>query len=168
MAVLEYTIVTICGVVTLFGLALTVRCLLAQRRIHWLSPFTTPVDDTIKISVVIPARNEEYDIEPALRSVLRQEGVELEVIVVNDHSTDRTGELVENVMRSDSRVTVVHNPSLTPGLENPDSSNAVASGALMLIKTRVYREIGGFQEVKDQMFDDVGLARLLKNKRYLI
>jgi hypothetical protein len=56
----------------------------------------------------------------------------------------------------------------TPGLENPDSSNAVASGALMLVKTRVFREIGGFQCVKDQMFDDVGLARQLKNNRYHI
>ena len=47
---MEYTIVTICGLVTLFGLAITVRCILAQKRIHWLSPSTKPVHDDSKIN----------------------------------------------------------------------------------------------------------------------
>src|SRR5262245_28185474 len=59
------------------------------------------------LSVVIPARNEELDIEQALRSVLGQQGVELRVIVVNDHSTDRTGEIVRRLAAEDSRITVV-------------------------------------------------------------
>jgi len=243
----EYTIVTICGLVTLFGFAITVRCVLAQKRIHWLLPSFPLVHHSVKISVIIPARNEAFDIAPALHSVLDQKGVELEVIVVDDHSTDRTGELVDDIVRSDSRARVLHDPPLTagwlgkcnamqhgaagasgdyllftdadilhgpgcfatvldelqrngydfisllprcenislweninipiyffgvakllatPGLENPDSSDAAASGALMLIKTRVFCEIGGFQDVKDEMLDDVGLARLLKNKHY--
>lgn len=244
---MEITIVIVCGLVTLFGLAITVRCILAQNRIHWLLPSSPLVHHSGKISVVIPARNEAFDIAPALRSVLDQKGVELEVIVVDDHSTDRTGELVDDIVRSDSRARALHDPPLTqgwlgkcnamqhgaavatgeyllftdadilhvpgcfatvldelqrnaydfisllprcenislweninipiyffgvakllatPGLENSDSSDAVASGALMLIKTRVFREIGGFQDVKAEMLDDVGLARLLKNKHY--
>jgi hypothetical protein len=55
-----------------------------------------------------------------------------------------------------------------PGLEDPDSAHAVASGALMLIKVQVFQDIGGFQGVKGQMFDDVGIARLLKSKHYNI
>src|SRR3954469_24409423 len=60
-----------------------------------------------KLSVVIPARNEEQDIEEALRSVLGQKGVQLRVIVVNDHSTDRTGVILKRLADEDSRITVV-------------------------------------------------------------
>jgi hypothetical protein len=54
------------------------------------------------------------------------------------------------------------------GLENPDSKNAVASGALMLINAAVFRDIGGFQAVKGEMLDDVGLARQLKKQDYRV
>ncbi len=78
------------------------------------------VDETrggggIKLSVVIPARNEEEDIEEALRSVLGQKGVELHVIVVNDHSTDRTGAILRRLAAEDSRITLVDNPPLPTG-----------------------------------------------------
>jgi glycosyltransferase involved in cell wall biosynthesis len=68
-----------------------------------------------KLSVVIPARNEEEDIEEALRSVLGQKGVALQVVVVNDHSTDRTGEIVRRLADEDARITIVENPPLEPG-----------------------------------------------------
>ena len=56
-----------------------------------------------RVSVVIPARNEESDIEATVRSVLAQQGVELEVIVINDHSTDKTGEVINRIAAEDSR-----------------------------------------------------------------
>jgi chlorobactene glucosyltransferase len=68
-----------------------------------------------RISVVIPARNEEEDIEEALRSVLNQKGVELQVIVVNDHSTDKTGEILRRLADEDARITIVENPPLGKG-----------------------------------------------------
>ena len=68
-----------------------------------------------KISVVIPARNEEEDIEEALRSVLDQKGVKLQVIVVSDHSTDKTGEILRRLADQDARITIVENPPLEQG-----------------------------------------------------
>jgi GT2 family glycosyltransferase len=76
------------------------------------------------LSVVIPARNEEEDIEEALRSVLGQKGVGLNVIVVNDHSTDRTGDILRRLAEEDSRITVVENPPLQVGwLGKPNAMN---------------------------------------------
>jgi cellulose synthase/poly-beta-1,6-N-acetylglucosamine synthase-like glycosyltransferase len=89
-----------------------------------------------KISVVIPARNEDEDIERALRSILGQKGVELHVIVVNDHSTDRTGAILKRLAEEDSRLTIVENPPLQGGwLGKPNAMNhgvAFASDELIL------------------------------------
>ncbi len=48
----------------------------------------------IEVSVIIPAYNRRESLKKALDSVLRQEGVCLEIIVVDDGSTDGTGEMV--------------------------------------------------------------------------
>ncbi|EKD23701.1 MAG: Glycosyl transferase family 2 [uncultured bacterium] len=57
-----------------------------------------------KISVIIATKNGERFIERAIRSVLRQERVELEVVVVDDASTDGTAGIVQGVAREDARV----------------------------------------------------------------
>jgi glycosyltransferase involved in cell wall biosynthesis len=45
------------------------------------------------VSVIVPARNEEVGLADCLESLVSQTGIELEVIVVNDHSTDKTPEI---------------------------------------------------------------------------
>lgn len=95
------------------------------------------IDDVLtKLSVVIPARNEEEDIEKALRSVLSQRGVDLQVIVVNDHSTDKTGVIVRRLADEDARITLIENPPLDRGwLGKPNAMNhavGVASADLIL------------------------------------
>ena len=67
------------------------------------------------ISVIVPARDEEVDIRRALLSILAQEGVTLEVVVVNDHSTDNTPEIIDEIAASDNRVRIIHEPPLRPG-----------------------------------------------------
>ena len=47
------------------------------------------------VSVIVPARNEEACLDACLRSLLFQSGIHFEIIVVNDHSTDRTREIAE-------------------------------------------------------------------------
>src|SRR5438552_2702231 len=64
------------------------------------------------VSIVLPARNEERNIEACLRSVLATPWPNLEVIVVNDHSTDATGTIAQRLAREDARVRVIENPAL--------------------------------------------------------
>ncbi|MCI0705486.1 MAG: glycosyltransferase, partial [Planctomycetia bacterium] len=67
------------------------------------------------VSVLIPARNEELGIEACVRSVLASEHVELEVIVLDDHSTDRTAEIVRATAEEDARVRLQAAPPLPEG-----------------------------------------------------
>lgn len=60
-----------------------------------------------RVSVVIPARDEERAIERAVRSHLSQDYPDLEVVVVDDRSGDRTGEILAGLARGDRRLTVV-------------------------------------------------------------
>ncbi len=56
-------------------------------------PATSPVSARPTVSVIVPARNEEACLGACLQSVVSQTGVSFEVIVVDDHSTDRTREI---------------------------------------------------------------------------
>jgi hypothetical protein len=56
------------------------------------------------VSVLIPARNEERVIAASLTSLLASRGVEIEVVVLDDASTDRTAEIVRSFAENDTRV----------------------------------------------------------------
>ena len=59
------------------------------------------------ISIIIPAYNAERTIGRTLSSALAQQNVELEVIVVDDGSSDSTAQLVEDVSERDPRVRLI-------------------------------------------------------------
>lgn len=115
---------SVVGVVWLV-VALKVRS--SFRSLRWLSPGAKAATVIPKLSVIVPARNEEKGIDPALRSILKQEGVELEIIVVDDHSTDSTGELVDRIANEDDRIRVIHSPELRSGWLG--KTNAMQTGA---------------------------------------
>jgi chlorobactene glucosyltransferase len=60
-----------------------------------------------RVSVVIPARNEEAEIDRAVRSHLAQEYGNFQVVVVDDRSTDGTAAILEKLRREDPRLRVV-------------------------------------------------------------
>jgi glycosyltransferase involved in cell wall biosynthesis len=62
--------------------------------------------------VLIPARNEESNIRSTLEAVLLNHGVDFEVIVLDDHSTDRTAAIVSEFCARDSRVRLECAPPL--------------------------------------------------------
>ena len=67
------------------------------------------------LSIVVPARNEGYQIEDCVRSLLAQEYPAFEVIVVDDESTDDTAAVVERLAAEDSRVRLIHGAPLPQG-----------------------------------------------------
>jgi glycosyltransferase involved in cell wall biosynthesis len=53
-----------------------------------------------KVSIIVPARNEETDIAQCLSSLLDLDYGDYDVIAINDRSTDRTGEIMEELARA--------------------------------------------------------------------
>lgn len=64
--------------------------------------------ENILVSVVVPAYNIEAYIGRCLESILDQQHENLEIIVVNDGSTDKTGEVIDTYASKDKRVIPVH------------------------------------------------------------
>jgi chlorobactene glucosyltransferase len=67
------------------------------------------------VSVIVPARNEARNIDACVRSILSTTWPAIEVIVVDDHSSDGTGEIARRVATTDARVKVIDNPDLPDG-----------------------------------------------------
>ncbi len=69
------------------------------------------MDTSRSLSVIIPALNEEQNIAKAVAAAtkcLQESRLDYEILVCNDGSTDRTGEILDSLARHDSRVRVFH------------------------------------------------------------
>lgn len=67
------------------------------------------------VSVLIPARDEAENIEGCLRAALRDVDIDFEIIVLDDGSTDGTGDIVRAIAAHDKRVTYAVAPPLPQG-----------------------------------------------------
>lgn len=64
------------------------------------------------ISVIIPAYNIEKYIQKCVLSVLKQTYTNLEIIIVNDGSTDKTGAVCDELAKTDDRIKVLHQQNM--------------------------------------------------------
>lgn len=64
-----------------------------------------------KVTVLIPVLNRERFVDDAIRSVVEQDFEDLEIVVVDDGSTDGTAEVLASWARSDPRIVVVTSPT---------------------------------------------------------
>lgn len=70
---------------------------------------------TPKVSLLIPARNEELNITNCLAHLINQEYQNIEIIVLNDESNDRTAELVQRMQRQYPKIKLVQGQPLPDG-----------------------------------------------------
>lgn len=79
-------------------------------------PPPAPAGGLPSVSVLIPARNEEKAIGEAIGAALAASGgIEVEIVALDDGSTDRTQEIVRGLARADSRVRLEQAPPLPAG-----------------------------------------------------
>jgi chlorobactene glucosyltransferase len=101
-------------VVWILRLILLVRSLRVDPRVRAGASGSRP-DPAPLVSVVIPARDEESNISECLESIRAQDYPNLEIIVVDDRSTDRTAEIVEAAAREDPRIRLIRKDHLLSG-----------------------------------------------------
>mgnify|MGYP006140208303 FL=1 len=78
-----------------------------SKKFHWeLKNYDYPFKRDL-VTVIMPVYNGQYTIEKAIRSILLQTYCELEVIVVDDASTDETTKVVKRLMNNDNRLKLI-------------------------------------------------------------
>ena len=84
-----------------------------------------------QITIIVPARNEEQAIEQTLRSLLAQQNVSLEILAVDDRSTDSTGEIMDRIAAENSvvnkSISVIHIKELPEGWMGKTHAMALAA-----------------------------------------
>ena len=82
---------------------------------NWIPPSDAALPS---LTIVAPARNEEAEIEPALRSLLKLNYPQFEVVAVNDRSTDQTGAIMDRIAAepaAQGKLRVIHVRDLPSG-----------------------------------------------------
>jgi Glycosyltransferases, probably involved in cell wall biogenesis len=103
----------------LFALALiTINFIINNILFKNINNFKLPREVLVSpplVSVLIPARNEESNIRRILNSMIKQDYPNLEILVLDDNSTDATVQIVEKIMEKDSRIRLIKGASLPAG-----------------------------------------------------
>lgn len=79
------------------------------------APRRADTDIGALVSVLVPARDEQDNIAELMRSVLASRHVDLELLVLDDNSSDRTAAIVTEFARNDPRVRLLSGAPLEPG-----------------------------------------------------
>lgn len=204
------------------------------------------IKDSPLVSIIIPARNEEKNLPSLLESMVNQSYRNIEILVIDDRSTDRTWDIINEYMKKDARVrgyrteekryskrgkinamltliphakgkyllctdadTTHEKDSVLNALKIMESQNldilsgfpaelsesylartitasmvfsnvciphfifntlhlssfAIGIGQFIMMKKSSYEEVGGYEEVKDEICDDISIIKLFMKKK---
>ena len=77
-------------------------------KLEWSARFR--IESKPKVSIIVPARNEENSISKCIQSLLSQDYDNYEVIAIDDSSTDETLSIISKLSENDNRLMVVKSP----------------------------------------------------------
>ncbi len=97
--------------ITSVGLVMT----MINLRLYRVTPKDAQPEGSALVSVCIPARNEEDNIEACVRSLLDGEYLRIEVVVYDDDSTDATPSILQRLREDDARVILAPHAPLPDG-----------------------------------------------------
>lgn len=104
-------------------------------------------DKQLKFSVIIPVYNAEKTISRCLQSVIASSYEAVEVIVVNDGSTDSTVEVVEEFVESDKRIMLLSQSNAGPSSARNKGMEYVSGDVITFVDSDDYIEPNYFDEL---------------------
>ncbi|MBE0537848.1 MAG: glycosyltransferase [Phycisphaerae bacterium] len=99
-----------------------------NRRLRWLKNVAPPGESCGKVSIIVAARNEERHIAGGVQSLIAQTYPDLEIILVDDRSTDGTGAILDDLAKTSQRLKVVHVTDLPDGWLGKNHALQVGAG----------------------------------------
>ena len=116
MRILHITGLVLFGLIALFWVTYGLRVAFGALRLPWIKDFAPAKDsDCPKTSLIFAARNEEEKLPGALATLAALDYPQLEIIAVDDRSSDSTAKILDEFAGTRSRFRVVHVAELPPG-----------------------------------------------------
>ena len=104
------------GLIALFWVTYGLRVAYGAMNLPWVKDFSPAVNaECPRISILFSARDEEEKLPGALETMMEIDYPELEVVAVDDRSTDATGRILDKFAKMHSRLRVVHVDQLPKG-----------------------------------------------------
>ncbi|MEP6762739.1 MAG: glycosyltransferase [Gemmatimonadaceae bacterium] len=118
-------------------IAAPIRAVFRQRGTKSLDDYSeVPAEPIARVSVILPARNEAAHIAECVASLRETTWPDVEITVIDDHSTDGTGMLARKAAGHDKRIRVIDAPDLPAGWFGKQwachAGAQMASGQLLL------------------------------------
>ena len=111
------------------------------------------MDKEVILSVIMPVYNGEKHLEHAIESVLSQEIDRMELIVINDESTDQTGDILKKWETKDSRVQVIYKEKEGVSVARNAGIAAAKGKYVTFVDADDYLEFGAYKEVLEKLED---------------
>ncbi len=126
---MDFTLI-LSAAVSFLVLLHTLEIFFGYRKIEHLAQVSPALPDAPpKVSIIVSALNEAETIEPALQSLLALNYPQLEIIAINDRSTDATPVILERMAKTNPKLRVLHISTLPAGWLG--KNHALHQGALL-------------------------------------
>jgi cellulose synthase/poly-beta-1,6-N-acetylglucosamine synthase-like glycosyltransferase len=74
-----------------------------------INNITFKISKKPKISVIVPIYNSQKTIKKAISSIQNQNMIDIEIILINDFSTDNSSQIIKEIKKTDSRLLIINN-----------------------------------------------------------
>ena len=100
-----------------------------------------------KVSIIVPIYNSEKYMSKCIESILNQTLTEIEIILVNDGSTDNSGKIIDNYAKKDNRIRVIHQDNSGPSVARNKGINIAKGKYIGFVDSDDYIEPNMYEEL---------------------
>jgi len=138
------------------------------------------------VSIIVPVYNSEKYLHRCLKSIINQTYQNIEILLIDDGSTDNSGKICDDYAWNDKRIKVIHTENNGPaaarnkGIDNSkgefifflDSDDFIENNAIKLLienyqRTKADIIIGDFLKIKDDNISDSGHNAVFSSSKLL-
>lgn len=113
----------------------------------------------MKISVIIPAYNAEKTLCKCLDSIIKQSYKNLEIIIINDGSTDNTLPICNNYSKEDSRIIVLNNKNHGVSYSRNCGVKIASGDYITFVDADDYLDNNCFEKIINKLTSDIDVFR---------